>query len=87
MTNAHEPPWQNVKEESPDKFLRLQSHDVEFVTPAGITPLEGNLAILERHEAVVADGDAVGVAPEVVHDVSGRAKGGLGIDHPILLEE
>jgi hypothetical protein len=42
---------------------------------------------LERYEAVVTDGDAVRVTPEVVHDVLGRAKGGFGINHPVLLEK
>jgi len=36
---------------------------------------------------MVGDGDAMGVAGEVVEDMLGAAEGRLGVDDPVLLAE
>ena len=87
MANAHEPPWQDVQEEPADKFRRLQSHDVEFVPTARITPLERDLAILECHQAIVADGHPMRIAAQIVHHFLGGAKRGLSVDDPLLFPQ
>ena len=71
VPNAHEPLGQDVQEETPHEFLRFQGHDVPCVAPVRIAPLEGDLAMVERHETVIADGDAVGVAAEVAQGMMG----------------
>ncbi len=76
-----------MKEESPNEFRCLQRLGLKCVSPASIAPLEGHLAVLERYEAVVADGDAVRIAPEIAQDMGRRTKGGFGIDDPVLLEK
>jgi hypothetical protein len=45
------------------------------------------LIVLEADEAMVGDGDAVGVAGKIVENVFGSAEGWLGIDDPVLGEE
>ena len=41
--------------------------------------------VLEGHEAMVGDGDAMGVAGQVVENLFGTAEGWLGVDDPVLL--
>lgn len=45
---------------------------------------EGDLAVGEGDDAMVRDGDAVGVAAQIAEDVLGAAKGRLGGDDPLL---
>ena len=52
-----------------------------------IAPAEADLAVLDSEEAVVGDGDAVGVSAEVVEDVLGTGEGPLGVDDPLGLSE
>ena len=43
--------------------------------------------VFEGHEAMVGDGDAMGVAGEVVENMFGTAEGRLGIDDPVFSAE
>jgi hypothetical protein len=52
-----------------------------------ILPAEGDLIVLEGDEAMVGDGDAMGVAAEIAEDVMGTAERGFGIDDPIVTEQ
>ena len=45
---------------------------------AVVAPAEADLTVLDGEEAVVGDGDAVGVLAEVVEDLVGAGEGGLG---------
>jgi hypothetical protein len=36
---------------------------------------------------MVGDGDAVGIASQVVENIFGATEGWLGVDHPVLLAE
>ena len=52
-----------------------------------VAPAEADLTVLHGEEAVVGDGDAVGVAAEVVEDLVGAGEGALGVDDPLGLAE
>ena len=43
-----------------------------------VSPAEGNATVLEGHEAMVGNGDAMGVAGQVVENLFGTAEGWLG---------
>ena len=45
------------------------------------------MVVLEGDEAMVGDGDAMGVAAEIAEDVMGAAEGWFGIDDPWLTEQ
>ena len=45
---------------------------------------EGYLVVFHGQQAMVTDGDAVGVATEVGDDLFGTGKGVFGVDHPGL---
>ena len=46
---------------------------------------EAHGAVVEAAQALVGDGDPVGVAAEVVEDLFGAGEGSLRIDHPVGL--
>ena len=52
-----------------------------------VAPAEADLTVLDGEEAVVGDGDAVGVLAEVVEDLVGPGEGALGVDDPLGLAE
>ena len=52
-----------------------------------VAPTEADLTVLDGEEAVVGDGDAVGVLTEVVEDLVGAGEGALGVDDPLGLAE
>src|SRR5450759_3236443 len=47
-----------------------------------VLPGEGDVAVLDGKNAVIGEGDAVGVSGEVAQDLFGPAEGGLGVDDP-----
>jgi hypothetical protein len=52
-----------------------------------VFPAEGDLVVLEGDEAMVGDGDAMGVAAEIAEDVMGATEGWFNIDDPWLTEQ
>ena len=52
-----------------------------------VTPAKGNVAVRQCQQAMVGDGDAVGIAAEILQHVLGPAEGWFGVDDPIFAEE
>jgi hypothetical protein len=50
-----------------------------------VSPAEGYAMVLEGHQAMVGDGDAMGVAGQIVENLFGTAEGWFGVDDPVLL--
>ena len=53
----------------------------------GVAPAEGDLAVRQCNQAMVGDGDAVGIAAEILQDVLGSAERWFGVDDPVFAEE
>lgn len=85
MADADEGGWKGVKKEPPDEFFRGQSHNIALVAVATIAKSKGDVAVLDVENAVVGNGDAVGIAAEVVEDFIRPAERRLGINDPALL--
>jgi len=49
-----------------------------------VFPAERDLTVLEGEQAMVGDGDAMGVAGQVMQNLFGPAEGWLGVDNPVL---
>ncbi len=62
-------------------------HDLLLAAVSIVPPAEGDVIVVEGNEAMVGDGDAMGVARQVVENVLGAAEGRLGIDDPVPVEE
>jgi hypothetical protein len=76
-----------MKKEPPDKFICLQRHGLLTVTVGIISPEKRNIAVPDSEDAVIADGDSMGISAEVLKGPLGAIKGRFAIDDPLLLIE
>jgi hypothetical protein len=76
-----------VDEEASQELVCRDNHDLLLATASVVVPEEGDAFLLERQEAMVGDGDAVGVAGQIVENVFCSTEGWLGIDDPLLEKE
>ena len=84
---ADEAAGQNVEKEASQELLRGKRHRSLLAAVGIILPAESDLIIVERHEAVIGDGHAMGVAGEVTDDLLRSAERWFGIDHPVLAKQ
>jgi hypothetical protein len=78
---------QNVDQESAQKLVCGNGHNLLLAAVCIVFPAKRDSIILERHQSMVGDGDAVRIASEIVQNMLGAAEGWLGIDDPVLVEE
>src|SRR5216684_76555 len=69
--------------EAADELDRVEGHDAAAVVMSGISPAKAHLSVIEAEQPSVGDGDAVGVAGQVLQDMFRSAEWRLGVDHPI----
>ena len=87
VADAVEVLGQDMEQEAADELFGGEGQGLEAAVMAVVPPTEADLTVLDGEEAVVGDGDAVGVAAEVVEDLVGAGEGGLGVDDPLGLAE
>jgi hypothetical protein len=78
---------QNVQKEATQELLRRQGHALFLISMGVILPEERNLVVVKGQEAVVADGDAVGVGGQISEDMVRATKRPLGVNDPLLAKE
>jgi hypothetical protein len=64
-----------------------ERHDALLVAMCIVSPSEANVVTIEAEQALIADGDAMGIAAEIAQHANGISEGRLGIDHPVALIE
>jgi hypothetical protein len=74
-----------MKKEPSDKLPYLQRHGLLAVIVGIISPEKRNSAVLGSEDAVVADGDPVGISAEILQDTLGTIEGRFAIDDPLLM--
>ena len=87
MADADQALGQNMDQESAQKLIGRKGHDLLLAAVCIVLPAKRDSIILERHQSMVGDGDAVRIAGEIVQNMLGTAEGWLGIDDPVLVEE
>ena len=87
MADANEPLGENVDQESAQKLIGSNGHDLLLVAVRIVLPSERYSIILEGDESMVGDRDTMGIARQIVQNVLGTAEGRLGVDDPVLSEE
>jgi hypothetical protein len=87
VSDADQAAGQNVKQEAAQELMSGNCHDLFLAAVGIISPAERDAIVLEGHEPMVGDGDAMCVASQVVEDMFGAAERRLGIDYPVLLAE
>jgi hypothetical protein len=78
---------QDMEEEPADKLLGLEDHGLLAVMVRIISPEEGNLTVADGEEAVIADGDSVGISTQILQDPLGAIEGRFAIDDPFFTVE
>jgi hypothetical protein len=84
LPDANETSRQNVKRKPAKELARRQRHLALFVAVSIVSPAKGNVLTVECPQSVIADGNPVGVATEILKYLAGSAERGLGVDHPLL---
>ena len=73
-----------MQQETADELVGVEAHHLDLVAVGVVAPPEANVLAVEVDEAMVADGDLVGVAPEIGQDLPGAGERGLAVDHPVV---
>ena len=87
MADPHKAIGQYMKKKPSDELIGIEIHDLLTVAAGIIPPAEGNTAVEMGKEAVVADGDPVGIPAEILENPFGTAKWWFAIDDPLLMVE
>jgi len=85
MPDFHEAGRQDMHEEAPDKLESVDSHGFPSVVVFVIAPPEGDLIALDIKDAVVRNGDTMGITAEVLNDGGGRFERRLAINDPFFV--
>ena len=87
MTDPHEPLGQQVQEEAAQELNAAERHRTSAPGAAVVLPGKGDAVAGHRHEAVVGDGDAVGIASEIAQNLGRSSERRLGVDDPVATVE
>jgi len=87
VADADQPFRENVDQESSQKLICGDRHDLLLTAPCVVFPAKRDSIILESHQSMVGDGDAVRIAGEIVQNMFRTSEGWLGVDHPVFAEE
>jgi hypothetical protein len=74
----------DVEHQPPQKFHGIERQGAQTVAPLIILVAERHLAVLQGHEPVIGDGDAMRVAGQVSEDVLGILEGLFRVHDPLL---
>ena len=84
MTNFPKTIWQDVKQEAPNKFLRVQRHRFYLIPACIVAPKEHNLSILQRQDPLVGDCHAIRIAAKIRKHLIRASKRRLAVNHLLL---
>src|SRR6266851_4484766 len=87
VADTGEASGQHMEEEAAQELLRREGHGALLAAVRVVLPAEGDPGVGDREQAMVGDGDTMGVTREIVQHMLGSAEGRLGIDDPVLLEQ
>ena len=85
MADADQALGQHVKKKAAQELIGRNSHNLVLAAMSIVLPAEGDALVFESHQAMAGDGDAMGIAGQVVENMFSTAEGRLGVDDPVLL--
>ena len=74
----------DVQHQAPQEFHGIERQGAQAMAALIIFLAEGHLAVLQGDEPLVGDGDAMGIAGQVLQDMLGVLERFFGIDDPLL---
>src|SRR5437773_6416243 len=81
VADAMEAFGQDVEQEAADELVGTKGHHLLLVVVAIILPAEADPALGKTDQAAVGDGDAMGIAAEIIEHLLGSAERELGVDN------
>ena len=87
MADADQPFRENVDQESPQKLICGNRHNLLLAAVCVVFPAKRDLIILESNEPVVGDGDAMCISRQIVQNMFRTSEGWLDVDYPVFAEE
>ncbi len=87
VADADEAVGDDVEEEAADELRRLQLHHLDAIAVGVVLPAEAEAAVVEAENTLVGEGDAVGIAAQVLEDLFGAGEGAFGVYDPVILAE
>jgi hypothetical protein len=78
---------QDVKQKPSDKFICLERHGLFAVIVGIISPEKWDIAIPVGEDAIIADGDPMGISAKILENTFRATEGRFAIDNPLLLIE
>ena len=83
-TDSYEVAGQHVEEEAACEFVGVELHRAVLTGMGVIFPGEGDRLLIDGEEAVVGNGDAVGISSEILEGLRGPAERRLGVNGPVM---
>ena len=87
MADADQPFRENVDQESSQKLICGNRHNLLLAAPCVVFPAKRDSIILESNEPVVGDGDTVGVRAEIPQDMLRSSEGSRAVDDPVVAKQ
>ena len=87
MANADITVREYVEQEATQELRNRDRQGSFLVAMGGVAPAKGDLVLVERDQAVVGNGDAMGVAAEVLQNMFGTSEGWFAVDDPLMTEQ
>ena len=76
-----------MKEEPSDELIGLENHGLLFITIGIVPPAEGDIAVLDFEDTVIADSYPVGISAQILKDTLGAVERWFAIDNPFFMIE
>ena len=87
MADTNEALGKQMQEEAAQELIEREGHQFFLIVVRRIAPTKGDLAVGQRYQSMVGDGDAVGVTAEILEHIFGAPEGRFGVDDPIFSEQ
>jgi len=84
VPETHEAAGEHMQEEAADKCVGVERHGLSPIALTTVPVGKADPPIADIQDAVVRDGDAMGIAADIIQDVLRACKGWLGVDHPLF---
>jgi hypothetical protein len=84
MSETHEAAGQHMQEEAADKFVRVERYSLDTIALTTITIGKADAPITHVEDPMVGNGDAMGIAADIVQDVCRTCQRSLGVDDPVF---
>ena len=78
MADTDETLGEQVQQKAPQELIERNGHQLLFIVVSRVSPTKGDLTVGQGDQAMVGDGDTVGVTAEILEHILGAAEGWLG---------